>query len=240
MIQAYIHQLRLKGSAVNSSVVIGAARGIISHHNKSILAENGGHIELTTEWAKSLMKRMGLSTRRATKGVKSLPSDFDDLKNSFIKRFQDVVKEDSIPDEMIINWDQTGVNFVPCGKWTMAETGSKQVPLKGFDDKRQMTALLAISRSGAVLPPQLLYQGKTDTCHPRFPFPKEYDIYHSENHWSNTSTMIRYIDQIIIPYLQKIREENDYPLGQKGLCIFDVFTAHHSDEFLDYLARKRI
>lgn len=41
-------------------------------------------------------------------------------------------------------------------------SGSTQVPLKGYDDKRQMMALLEIVRDGYILPPQLLYQRKTD------------------------------------------------------------------------------
>ncbi len=37
-------------------------------------------------------------------------------------------------------------------------TGSKQVAIKGYDDKRQMTVLLAISKAGELLPPQLIYR----------------------------------------------------------------------------------
>uniref|UniRef100_K1R7Y3 Uncharacterized protein n=1 Tax=Magallana gigas TaxID=29159 RepID=K1R7Y3_MAGGI len=44
----------------------------------------------------------------------------------------------------------------------VAHERSTQVPLKGYDDKRQMMALLEIVRDGYILPPQLLYQGKTD------------------------------------------------------------------------------
>jgi hypothetical protein len=69
------------------------------------------------------MERMGLSKRRATKGVKTLPDDFEKIKQAYINRVKSVVEEESIPPEMIVNWDQTGVNFVPCGNWTMAETG---------------------------------------------------------------------------------------------------------------------
>lgn len=54
MIQKYIRQLRMKESAVNSSNIIGTARYIISHDNKSLLIENGGNIP-STVWAKSVM-----------------------------------------------------------------------------------------------------------------------------------------------------------------------------------------
>ena len=72
--------------------------------------------------------------------------------------------------------------MVPGGDWTMDVKGSKQVDIAGIDDKRQITALLTISKSGVLLPPQVLYAGKTEQCHPKFQFPKTWDVYHSENH----------------------------------------------------------
>ena len=61
--------------------------------------------------------------------------------------------------------------------------------------------------SGDILPPQLLYQEKTEKCHPKVDFPEEWDIWHSENHWSNESTMIRFADEILITYVREIRDK---------------------------------
>ena len=41
------------------------------------------------------------------------------------------------------------------------------------------------------LPVQVIYQGKTEHCHPKNEFPPEWDITHSQKHWSNETTMIR-------------------------------------------------
>ena len=53
---------------------------------------------------------------------------------------------------------------------------------------------------------QLIYQGKTARCHPRFEFPPECDITHSLKHWSNETTKVQYIEKIIIPYINKACE----------------------------------
>ena len=59
-----------------------------------------------------------------------------------------------IPMDLIVNWDQTGVRLVPVSKWTMAETGSKQVEVRDIDEMCEMTVLLSISMSGNLfLPP---------------------------------------------------------------------------------------
>lgn len=103
-----------------------------------------------------------------------------------------------------------------------------------------MTTLLAISKAGELLPPQLIYQGKTDGCHPKFVFPESFDVYHSENHWSNEETMLRYIETVISPYINHVIVENDLPLAQKALCIFDVFAAHRCEAVLKLLEKKKI
>ncbi|KAK3098237.1 hypothetical protein FSP39_017476 [Pinctada imbricata] len=183
---------------------------------------------------------MGFSKRKGTKGVKHLPDDFDEIQSKFIERINENVVKYKIPDALVINWDQTGVNLVPCGEWTMNETGAKQVPIKGVDDKRQIIALLAVAKSGDILPPQLLYQGLSDKCHPVHKFPDDWDIFHSENHWSNADTMRRYVERVIVPYVDKIKEELDLPLKQKALCVFDVFKAHQDKGLLKLLEENDI
>ena len=49
--------------------------------------------------------------------------------------------------------------------------GAKHVPIKGVDDKRQITATFAVSASGDFLPMQLIYAGETKRCLPKFTFP---------------------------------------------------------------------
>jgi len=48
---------------------------------------------------------------------------------------------DEICDEMIINWNQTGINYVPISSWIMEEEGSKRVKLIKNDDKKQLNVL---------------------------------------------------------------------------------------------------
>lgn len=56
---------------------------------------------------------MVFSKRKGTKGVKHFPEDFDfeEIKSAFNKRIRDNVKQLNILDELVINWDQTGVNL---------------------------------------------------------------------------------------------------------------------------------
>ena len=65
--------------------------------------------------------------------------------------FQKKIFEHDIPKELSINLDQTPLSYVSPGKCTFDVKGVKTVPIKGIDEKRQMTATFAISMSGEFL-----------------------------------------------------------------------------------------
>ena len=100
---------------------------------------------------------------------------------------------ENIPPHLIINWDQTGLYLVPSSNWTMAEKGKKRVSIRGLRDKQMITRVFCGSMIGEFLPPQLIYGGKTDRCHPVAAFPSDWDVTHNIKHWSNEATMIRYL-----------------------------------------------
>lgn len=106
-----------------------------------------------------------------------------------------------------------------------------QVPIIGIEDKREITALLTITLAGELLPPQLIYAGKTNRCHPHSEFPDTWAITHSDNHWSNEGTMLQYADKILLPYLDVKRDH----ANQKALIILDVFAAHRCESFKEKL-----
>ena len=113
---------------------------------------------------------------------------------------------EEIPAQLVLNWDQTGVKLVPSSGWTMEKQGAKRVELSGANNKQQITAVFCGSMTGEFLPLQVIYQGKTPRCHPRFRFPLDWDITHSPRHWSTEETMIQYINNIIVPHVAKTRE----------------------------------
>ena len=125
--------------------------------------------------------------------------------------------------------------MVPVSDWTMEVHGTKQIDMIGLDDKREVTTLLAVSLSGVLLPPQVIYAGKTTRCHPNVTIPTGWHLAHSPSHWSTKETMLEYIHTILVPYMEKQREEHNLPGDAVGLCIFDVFAAHRCEEFLKEL-----
>ena len=112
---------------MNSVIALAAAR--VWWHPES----HGGQLhELGRGWAKSFMQRIGFVMRKTTKTAKKLPPNSEesyDISSA-------AAAENSIPDNLIVNWDQTGVRMVPVNYWTMTTRGSKQIFVTGLGDKR--------------------------------------------------------------------------------------------------------
>ena len=64
-VQLLIKDIRLRGACVNSDVVIGIGKGLLTKTNRTLLDDYGGPIKLTKNWAKSVLKRMGYTERLA-------------------------------------------------------------------------------------------------------------------------------------------------------------------------------
>ena len=226
-VQEYITSLRAIGGVVNTAIVIAAAEGIVSTRDASKLTSHGGHIEITSTWAKSLLSRMSYVKRKCSNTGKVPTPLFNEIKNVFLADVTAEVIMNDIPDDLIINWDQTALQFVPTGQWAMHQSGEKVVPISHSDDKRQITAVL-------------IYKGKTSRCHPKVDFPEWWDIWHSENHWSNEETMHRYIEKIIVPFIEKKRIALKLPTTHPALVLYDCFRGQTTAEIESLLEKNNI
>ena len=231
-VKSYIQYLRTKGTPVNTAVVLGVAHGIVKNQDSSLLAANGGHIVLGKPWAKHLLSRMGYVKRRGSTAAKVAVNNFEELKQQFLLDVKVVVELEEIPPELVINWDQTGINYVPSDSYTMEKEGTKRVPIIAADDKRQITAAFAGTLTGNFLSPQLIYKGTTKRCLPTVKFPSDWHITCSDNHWSNESTMISYLHNILFPYIDCKREELKLGPYFPAVVIFDNFKAQRTEKVL--------
>ena len=111
--------------------------------------------------------------------------------------------------ELILNWDQTGIKMVPSPGWTMDRQGAKRVEFCGVNDKWNITAVFCGSLSGDFLLVHtcIIYKGKTNRCHPKFQFPPGWHVTHAPKQWSTEQSMVQYIEEVIIPYVEAERAD---------------------------------
>ena len=107
------------------------------------------------------------------------------------------------------------------------------MPIKGIDDKRQITATFTVSMTGKFLPIQLIYEGKTPRCLPRFDFPADFNVTFSDNQWSNTEKSNELFEKTIFSFLRQAKVSLKYPKEQMSLIIMDAFKRQDTDGILD-------
>ena len=239
-VRAYLKALRENGAVVNTAIAIACAEGIIRNKDSNLLAANGGHIALTKSWSRHLLERMGYVKRRASTKAKVDIADFEAVKEQFLFNIRVVVEMEEIPHDLIINWDQTGIHYIPVGSWTMEKEGAKRVEIAAVDDKRQITAVFAATLTGDFLPPQLIYKGTTPRCLPAVPFPQDWHATFSSNHWANEDTMKAYVENILAPYICNKRRLLKLPDDYPALVIFDHFSGQMTDAFFQLLEENNL
>ena len=128
--------MRTRGTPIGTSVVIGIGQGILMKYKSNC------DIKLNKEWARSVLRRMGFTKRRANSKSKILPHNFEEIKEQFLTDVQSVIYMEEVPPSLVLNWDHTAMKIVPSSQWTMEKKGIKRVEIAAVDDKRQITAVL--------------------------------------------------------------------------------------------------
>ena len=100
-------------------MVIGSVQGILLSIDASILRR----VKLTKDWAKSLIFCMGMVKQRVSSKAKVDVEKFEALEEGFLLDNKLIVSFEEIPPDLITIWDQTGINYVPVGSWTMENEG---------------------------------------------------------------------------------------------------------------------
>ena len=230
MVQKHVRSLSKKGSVINITVANATAKALISKYPYV-----AGDIDVnSSRWAKSLFARMNFVKRRKTSSKVDIPDKArKEIEFFFLHEIVTKVEKHNIPPKLILNIDQTPLKNVPVGNETVAPRGETSVTIEGSSDKRSITGTFAISLHGHFLPMQLIYGGKTSQSLPRYRFPKGVCLSFNPKHFSNTNKSIKFLKEIITPYVVKQRKLLKCQVDQKALVIMDVFTGQMTMEVLN-------
>lgn len=193
------------------------------------------------KWLHDTMK---WSPRKGTQASQKRSIDWEDqCERSFLRKVY-VVKEEDIPAKLFVNSDQTQTVFASGDKLTWAETGAKQIPILGGEEKRAFTVLVSVACDGTVLPMQAIYSGKTHRSQPSPTSPNYSDLISNgfllqesgtTTYWSNLETMKTFVNKILAPYFEKTKADLNLPQSQKALWLIDVWSVHRSKEFREWM-----
>ena len=227
--------LRIAGAGINIHVVSGVLNGLIRANPERF----GKYMDfkVTRSWVRSLYQRMKFSCLAVTTSRPVITrSLWAEVRSQFLNEITDKVLQHNIPDELVINVDQTPSKFVATDNITMTAKGEKHISRAGATDKRAITVTLCESLDGCMLPFQLIYTRKTERSLPNFTFPDRFCLAFNYKHWSNETEIIRLIEELLVLYIEKVKEEKALPQSQKSLLVWDAFKAQSTSKVMDTLS----
>ena len=75
---------------------------------------------------------------------------------------------------------------------------TKNVPIKGVDDKKQITGAFAVTFKGKFLPIQLTHSGKSSHLLSTHKFPASFSVSRTENRWINIEKPTEFFKEITL------------------------------------------
>lgn len=235
LIKDTLMTMRSKGATVNIMVIRLIMRAMLADKAPNLAQHTKFSSSFIGEWARNTL---GLAWRHRTTAASKLPDDWRAQGVLMAKRIACAMQLYKVHPSLVINMDQTGVHLAPADSRTYEVKGAKQVSVICAEDKRQITACVASSLDGDLLPLQLIFQGKTDACHPSTndaARKAQVHLTHSENHWSNQATMQQWIDEVLVPYRDRRIVEHNLPAESHIVLVLDVWTVHKSEEFRKFI-----
>ena len=151
------------------------------------------------------------------------------MKELFKVRMASIVHASgTIPPELVVGADETGIHLIPSSSYVLAKKGAKIVPRRDSDDKRQLTGMVSHSMAGNKLPLQLIFAGKTKAVLPALTDAELGGtlLSYSSSHWSTDITIVQWLKGVVQPYLARTKESLGLPADAPCLLVWDVFWAH--------------
>ena len=224
-----VRRRRVVGLAVDDAALYNIVKAqLISAGMTHLLVEFGGKYSFGHGWCQRFCARWNLVTRTATTKMRVLPLNFDRVLEEYIVIAALQIAKGDIPPCLVVNCDETKVNFVNRATRTKSEIGEHKVRVIGMaSDKAAMTCTLAISELGDVLPHQLIFAGTTKRCHPSHAMSEDSIWCHTKSHWQSVATYMQYIEDIIVPFKTSMITKWSLPFDQKMLLKHDQIGRAH-------------
>ena len=224
-LRSMLVNLRTADAGINIQVVSGVLNGSIRANPERF----GKYMDfkVTRSQVQPWYQSMKFSCRAVTTSRPVITrSLWAEVRSQFFHEITDKVLQHNIPDELIINVDQTPSKFVATNNITMAAKREKNISRAGATDKRAINVTLCESLYGCMLLFQLSYTGKMESSLVDFTFPERFCLGFNQKYWSNETKTIRLLKDLLVPYIKKVKEEKSLTQSQKSLLVWDAFKAH--------------
>ena len=207
---------------------------------------NGSYFQCSTSWVHwFLLDNLHWSYHCGTWAAQKLLSHAADLCLEQFLWHSVTTRDQVIPGPgFCVNVDQCNVIMQPASSCTYEVIGSRQIAVTGKDKKCVFTVVMAISDSGFVLPPQVIFQEKSPWLLPSNKSPHyqeamdigiKFEYSNTNTYWLTFELMYRWVTDILVPYFEQQKRAYNASEAQECILQLDVWSVHHSIAFWTWL-----
>lgn len=194
---AWILQLLDLHAPLSTLMLKEKAKKVIQPHNHKFSASNG--------WLEKFFKRHRLSLRSRTSVSQKLPHQLEGILTKFYEDAGRYMRIGKYPRSLIGNMDETPAFFDMVPAKTICKTGSKECIIRtsGCENKH-VTIVLSATADGTMLPPMIIFKGKTENTIKKLRVPEGFIIKTQEKAWMDEQLMQIWTDDIWLKHTKEM------------------------------------
>ena len=163
---------------------------------QSLILLNNPCFEASRGWVRQFKERHNLALRKKTSLWEKLPSQLQSKISLFYSECTRFLK--------IGNIYETPVFFDMVPERSLTQKGQKSVTIRtSGSEKRHVTVVLTVAADGFILPPMIIFWGKTSQTIKDIEAPECFVIVTQEKAWMDESLMFIWFDQVWKSYAEK-------------------------------------
>ena len=205
------------------------AKRVVRPHNPTFNASRG--------WVEKFFMRHRLSLLSRTSISQKLPKQ---LEGSITKFYEDAgryMRIGKYPRSLVANMDETPAFFDMIPAKSICKTGSRECIVRtSGSEKKYVTVVLSATADGTMLPPMLIFKGKTDKTIKKLRIPEGFIVKMKEKPWMDEGLMEVWVEEIWLKYVREVSKQVGF---DNSLLTFDAFSAHKTDDVQSKLVENK-
>ena len=198
------------------------AKRVVRPHNPTFNGSRG--------WVERFFGRHRLSLLSLTSVSQKLPKE---LEGSITKSYEDArryMRIGKYPRSLVANMDETPAFFGMIPTKSICKTGSRECIV------RTSIVRTTAATDGTMLPPMLIFKGKTDKTIKKLRIPEGFIVKTQEKSWMDEGLMEIWVEDIWLKYVREVPKQLGF---DNSLLTFDAFSAHKTDDVQSNLVENK-
>ena len=195
---------------------------------KNLIQPGNPEFKASCGWIEKFFNRHKLSLRSRTSISQKLPSQLESVLTKFYADVAKFMRIGKYPLSLVGNMDETPAFFDMVPSKCILAKGTKEcvVCTSGGEKKQHLTVVLSAAGVGKMLPPMIIFKGKTDRTISDLNIPAGFIVKTQEKAWMDDDLMKVWVEDI---WIKHVRAERQKRLDSK-IRTFDAFAAHLTDD----------